>query len=274
MAVARFCPSCGRPVDPSATYCGACGTAMPVPGTAPTYPPPGGAAAATPYSSASAPLSQGQRAAVDRRAMDRVIVASIVGLVGVIAAIVVPQALGFDFVHVTSFSSLNVVVALMVVLGIATVFSILMYWYFRLGFASLAGSGDSGLRTPATLTIFGVIGLLVVVGGAFWILGQAYQWVQCAAGASTIPTDCIARAPLLGAVGLIAVGAILYLIGFVALLLGLWRLGSRYGQSLFKIGMVLFIFPFLNIVGLILILLAARNVLARVPSSPAPPVPH
>ncbi len=259
---ARFCPSCGRPVDPSATFCGACGTAMPSPGTAPTFYPATAplATGATAYSSSAGPLPEGRLSPVDGRAMDSILLASIFGLISAIASFVVPYAVGYStFSPSTNFASLNVVYGLMGTLGASVVFTLLMFWYFRASFRALA-AGDAGLRTSATFTIFAVFGAVIAIGALLWILGQAYQWFQCAGGVMPVPTSCIARGPILAALGLLAVGAVLYLVGWVAVLLGIWRLGVRYNEPLFKIGMVLYIFPLLNIVGLILIIVASRSV--------------
>ena len=119
------------------------------------------------------------------------------------------------------------------------------------------------MRTPATLALLAIIGAVLVFAGLLWILGQAHQWFQCAAGVTPIPTSCVSVGPLVGAAGLVVVGAIVYVVGLIGIWLGLWRLGTRYNTSLFKIGMVLIIFPFLDIVGFILIIVAARDARSR-----------
>jgi hypothetical protein len=202
--------------------------------------------------------------------MDSIVLAAVFGLISAIASFVVPYTFGYSsFSPSTNFANLNVVYGLIGTLGVSLVFTVLMFWYFRDGFRTLA-AGDAGLKTSATLSILAVFGAVVAIGALLWILGQAYQWFQCAAGVMPLPSHCVPRGPILGALGLVGVGAVLYLVGWIAVLLGLWRLGVRYNDSLFKIGMVLYIFPLLDIVGLILIILASRNVRAQVDAKGPP----
>lgn len=60
------------------------------------------------------------------------------------------------------------------------------------------------------------------------------------------------------------VGGLLALVGVIGgVLLGVWRLGTRYDESLFKVGATLMIIPLLNILAPILILLAASQARGR-----------
>ncbi len=42
-------------------------------------------------------------------------------------------------------------------------------------------------------------------------------------------------------------------------MIGLWRSGKRYNEPLLKAAVIFFIFPYLNVVAPILVLLGARN---------------
>ena len=230
MATARFCPKCGKPVDPSATFCGSCGTAMPAPGAPPTYALPGPPlGTAQPYSSAAGPLPEGQLDSSDASSMRSILLAAVFGLIGVVVSLVGPYAVGYSVLSfstsASAFSTLNVVYALMALAAVGGVFTCIQVWFFRSAFRPLARK-DAGLSTPASLSILALIGIVLVLAGAMVILGLVYQWFQCAAGVTPIPPSCVdaSRGLVLAAVGLVAVGAILALIGYVSIWLGLWRL--------------------------------------------------
>jgi uncharacterized membrane protein len=56
-------------------------------------------------------------------------------------------------------------------------------------------------------------------------------------------------------------------------LIGIWRLGTRYNSATFKVAAVLFPFPMLNVVAMILLLVSATLTRARIAAeAPAPSV--
>jgi len=61
----------------------------------------------------------------------------------------------------------------------------------------------------------------------------------------------------------VLVGAALAIVGFFALAIGVWRLGDRFGEDLFKVGAVLLIL--VGVVGMVVILIAARSARRRIP---------
>jgi hypothetical protein len=67
---------------------------------------------------------------------------------------------------------------------------------------------------------------------------------------------------------LLFVVAIVLLIGAIGLLIGIWRLGTRYQEGLLKVAAILLILPVLNIVGFVLILVASRSLRNRIGSGP------
>jgi hypothetical protein len=70
--------------------------------------------------------------------------------------------------------------------------------------------------------------------------------------------------------GVIAVAAIALFVGYIGLLVGIWRLGTRYGEWMFKVGALFLIFPFLNVAGTIFILIAARESGGKTPGAFSP----
>ncbi len=201
------------------------------------------------------------------------LLAAILGFIAVIISIALPYV---DRVSVADASGFGIKVltgavvnALLVLVVVAGALALVQYLLFGRSFATLA-SVDPRFRTPSRLSWVAVVGIAIAIGSAAWILYQAGQLAACANYVTPIPSSCIHVGPLVAGAGLIAVGAILALVGIIGIWLGLWRLGTRYGTVLFKIGMVLSIFPYLNLIGTILIFIAAWNVRKRAMSCTVP----
>lgn len=245
---------------------------MPRPGTAPVYYPSAVAAViVVPYSSEMGPLPPENLSAVDARAMEMATLASVIGLVAVIATYILPYAFGasvfgvsYSTSHLPAQSAFAGLIALTVVGG---AISCVQFWFWRKAFKPIA-EHDPGLKTPAGLSLLAIIGAAMVIAGLAWLLGVLSQWVQCANGVTPIPTNCITFGPAIGALALLVIGGIIAFVGLIGIWLGLWRFGTRYKESMFKIGMFCIIFPFIDIAGFILLILAARAVRARVTTRP------
>ena len=81
-----------------------------------------------------------------------------------------------------------------------------------------------------------------------------------------------AFAALLGSLfvdfALLAVGVVVLLVGVIGgQILGLWRVGSRYNETVIKVGAIFTIIPLLNIVAPILVLIGAYQVKGRLPAA-------
>jgi uncharacterized protein DUF973 len=170
------------------------------------------------------------------------------------------------------------------VLGVAVVgvvISVVSFWYYRRGFLALRGI-DAKFASSPTWALLVIIGLPILALGLLALLASLLQLLACAGTSITIPASCVNVGSLLGGLGLLAIGLIVLFIGYIGTLVAIWRLGDRYGNSLFKIGAVLLIFPFLSIVGQILVLVASSSAQTTVrqrppmmlaPAFPSPPPP-
>ena len=271
----RFCSHCGSPVVPTATFCASCGA--PVGGTAPPPGPPGTPppvtfAVPSPYTPYPAYPSAYPMAAapsfgeVDRVALSSVSLAAILGLVGAVLGFLTLLVAPVSSIVSTSTSgsgtsvSLNLsgLYLLVVVAGIGLVLTILELWFYRQAFRALA-PGDRRFATPATLVLVALVALVIVILAAIGLVDLVYQAILCSGSGNPITSTCINVGNILGLAAVVGIGAIILLVGFIGLLIGIWRLGTRYGEGMFKVGAILLIFPVLNFVGLILILLAARS---------------
>jgi uncharacterized membrane protein len=283
---ARFCSYCGNPVPAGSSFCPACGAA--VGGTTPPAGPQvnspplaawGGLPSATfPQAySATGAATPGSRDA-DRRALSAVNVAAILALLGAVAELVnlFPSSSASSFVTVPSNSSgtsLQVSASTLELIAatafVGAVLAVLELIFFRRAFRALAPQ-DSRFSTPASLVLLALVAIMIAFlagAGVFIILFQA---VACAGSGNPITSTCFSAGAILGLLGLLAVGAILALVGYIGLLIGIWRLGARYNDDSFKAGAILLIFPVLNLVGLILVLLATKKARANLESGPYP----
>ena len=117
----------------------------------------------------------------------------------------------------------------------------------------LLSAVDPRFHTPASLVTIFIAGLIFVFPPILLIITL---------GSATAPASLTAGVLL--AVGLlIIVGAVLVILGAIGLLLGLWRVGTRYNDSLFKIAAICYLIPFLSIVSSILIYVSSTSFLRR-----------
>ena len=138
-----------------------------------------------------------------------------------------------------------------------------------LGFRGLAkvDSGRFHISTPFMVVL--MVGIILVAGGAVPLLNAVPNMIASATNC-TYPYSSTTCTPssaffnqfssVVAYFGLIAIGGILSLVGYIGgLILGLWRVGTRYNQTTLKIGAIFQIIPLLNIVAPILIILGANE---------------
>lgn len=213
----------------------------------------------------------------DLTGLSRVRLAALIAVVGSALGVALPLA--FSFTGTFSFSVPAAGsaytysgTAIAFVIGTALVgltLTLVSLWFYREGFLALRTVDGSFSSTP-TFALLAVIGLVMVWAGLVLVLVELLTLLSCVTVGGVIPASCVALGGLLGGLALLLIGLILVLIGYIGTLVGIWRLGTRYGDSLFKIGAVLLIFPFLSVVGEILILVAASHAETRVRQAPPP----
>jgi hypothetical protein len=159
-------------------------------------------------------------------------------------------------------AAIGLLAGLFVVVLIGVVFGILAILRFRSAFQALVPI-DYRFRSPASLSILAVIGsIFVLLGLGLALAGVSSVLGSC--GSNYNYTSCYNAVTnnaglILGALGALALGAILLLIGEIMVLIGIWRLGTRYNESLLKIGAIFVIIPFLDIVAPFLIYFGANQ---------------
>jgi len=205
----------------------------------------------------------------DRSALSAVSVATIIFLVGGVVGLTSSALVNLGGLVSTTSGSRSVVLSLPApwvwgaLIGVSFAFDLVGFWFYRSAFRTLAPV-DRGFATPATLTLLALLSLLVVLVGVVFLINALYQAVACDGSGHPITAACLQSTSLWAGAAFLVIGAILFLVGFIGMLVGIWRVGRRYSETTIQIGAVLSIIPYLNIVGAILILIGARSAARKV----------
>ena len=283
--VTRFCAFCGKLLPGIGTFCPSCGAAIPgaaaAPGTPAAalpsgYPPPAGYAPVGGVPGAEVPTHATR--STDLRVLMWIEWAMILSLVSTAVSVGVDLSAGLTrFIGVTTTPTGTTVTLpspwiFVLLLGIGGVFGFVELVLFRVAFHGQAGV-DRRFSTPATLALLALIGVIAVLVGAGLVIGGLYQAVQCAGAGNPLTRACLPLGLFFGGIALLLIGAIVALVGFIGILIGIWRLGTRYDDVLYKVGAILLIIPFVNLVGAILILIGAHSSRRKIEGSAGVPVP-
>ncbi len=289
MSVAT-CPSCGAETVPGASFCAHCGaalawkaTVLPSSAPAPAFPPSfgrvGSSAPGPVYPGFPGPLRPGapSNGPVERKALTSVQWAAVLALVGAVLSAVSLVDSGtisaFEISTVGSGTTITVsstglsILAVISVVGLAlTIVELLLY---RSAFRALTPV-DARFSTPAVLVLAFLVAVVLVAVLLVALFAALLQSLSCVGAGNPLTSACLNVGALVAlGVGIIVL-AIVALIGYIGLLVGIWRLGTRYGDSMFKVGAVLLIIPLIGIAGAVLILVAARAALRGLGTTVSP----
>ncbi len=210
--------------------------------------------------------------ASDLTALSHVIIAAILNLAGVVIGLVALFGTSASQLFTVTTNSSGTATfsanqsnlsVFIVVVAVAVILTFLELIFFRLAFVDL-GQFDSRFSTPGTLVLLILVALPILLLALFGLVYALEQAITCAGSGNPITSACLNVGTLLGIVAVMGITAIIILVGYIGLLIGIWRLGSRYSSDGFKVGAVLLIFPVLSVAGAILILVSARNARARI----------
>jgi hypothetical protein len=136
-----------------------------------------------------------------------------------------------------------------------------------MGFRDLRRVDRGEFSTPSTLMLIMIAGTFVSAAGVLLIFSTFSGIFTTALGPSTVtqPAGAMAAIGSLFLDSILALlGAVLSLVGLIGgLMLGLWRVGSRYDESLLKVAAIFTIIPLLNIVAPILVIVGAHGAKSR-----------
>ncbi|MGA7649177.1 MAG: DUF973 family protein [Thermoplasmata archaeon] len=223
-------------------------------------------------------LSPAAFRSVDRVALSNVTLAAIMGLAGVVLSLLaLLDTPAFSLIGVTtvgSGTSLSVNTSGLYLLGAVggggIAFTLLELWFYRRAFRTLARQ-DRRFSTPTTLVWLAMVAVVIIVAAVVALLVVLYDAILCAGAGYVLTSRCLNVGELLALAGIVAIAAIVLLAGYIGLLIGIWRLGTRYGEWMFKVGAIFMIIPFLNVAGTIFILIAARESSGKTPRAFSPP---
>lgn len=210
-----------------------------------------------------------QQRAYDVKALGAVRWAAVLGLVGGVIGLVAITLPGFtSFLLVNSTSngpvlSLSTPAVFGAYVGAAAALAVVALLLYRRGFRALA-EVSAEFSTPSTLALVALIGVVLVFAGLGLLLAALAQAISCAGAGNPITSSCLLTGGFWGGIALVLVGALVALVGYIGVLIGIWRLGSRYDRATFKVGAILLIIPYLSVVGYLLILVGTTQELGRV----------
>lgn len=126
---------------------------------------------------------------------------------------------------------------------------------------------DSRFSVPSIFMIILVVGFVLVIAGVVPFVSNIPALIaQVPTTPGNQPSAALTAliTSLLGYLALIFLGGILALIGLIGgMILGLWRVGSKYDETVVKLGAIFVIIPLLNIVAPILILAGVHTIRGR-----------
>lgn len=136
------------------------------------------------------------------------------------------------------------------------------------GLRDLAKVDRDRFSIPSIFMVIMVIGVVVVAAGAIPLLNsipQIIAQVPTTPPSGTLPPAFAGMiASLFGDIALVVVGGLLALIGVIGgQILGLWRVGARYNETLVKVAAIFSIIPLLNVVAPILVLVGVHEARSR-----------
>ena len=271
-----FCPSCGHQLEQGVVYCPSCGNKVlretPQSTGAPNLPP-------TP------PAYLIYEGDTDRYALDKLKLFAIIFIIGSIAGLILSFAfffngfflMPFHVIYLISsststpviiapnfFSLLFETIAISAVVGV--VIEIIALLQLRSALASLTKVDRQYFGIPSKLTLVAIVALPLLIVGLFVTLAELGPFFSSISqNQGQTPTLPNGIGILLGASAVEGIGGIAILIGYIGgIILGVWRMGSRYNETLFKIAAIFLIIPLLQIIAPILILVGVPSAKAKV----------
>lgn len=270
-----FCSSCGHQLEEGIVYCPACGKRV----SGETLQSHG-----APTLSSIPPAYQTYDDG-DTRALNKLRLLAIIFLIGTVTGLVLTFAFAFGGIYSIPFnisqldststgaqavvapnffSNLFTTLAATSLIGVVIEFVAL--YQLRSAFNSLARAGRLNFGIPSKLTFVVLIALPILILGLLITLSELGAILsslpQNQGQSPTIPGGV---GIFLGAVALEGIGGIAVLVEYIGgVMLGIWRMGARYKETLFKVAAIFLIIPLLQLVAPILILIGTPSAKAKV----------
>jgi hypothetical protein len=133
--------------------------------------------------------------------------------------------------------------------------AIALYWKAFRHFRTM----NRRFATPARFAPLALLGLIGAAAAVIGVVLHLGEWINCSGLGSPINSECV-NTEVIGFESLLVVSVLILLVGGVSILVGFWRLGDRYHSSLFHVGAILEIFPYIGFLGALCIFLGATGV--------------
>ncbi len=141
---------------------------------------------------------------------------------------------------------------------VTTLISAVGMYFFAKAFDGLNSVSRGEFSFPRTSAyILMVLPLIIVLVVFYLVVGILIP--LSSSTPSTSQSSAIAGT-LFGLIGVIALVGIIAFIAAIGFLIGLWRVGTRYDSTLIHVGAIMLIIPILSMIGIILILVGANEV--------------
>lgn len=256
------CLNCGQLAQNTDAFCPRCGRPLPASASSATVP--------SPIYQTPSPSPPGPE---ELPAIGHFSIASLLGIIaflistafGAIAVLYLRGAVIVRGPNNTVTISQNLIPLLWTSAGIEAVslaILIVALLYFRSTFASLSGVVRT-FSTPATLAVVAIVGAALLIVAVFVEVNYTTGLINCLNQPGATGSGCTTGGALLGSLGLVALAAVVFVIGLIGVLIGIWRVGVRYQKDLPRIGAVLAIIPYVNWIGMLLNYIGAADIRAR-----------
>jgi hypothetical protein len=258
----KICLSCGQVAENTDAFCPRCGKPLPI----------SAAASPAPVYVLQVPSSP-PPSADELPAMARFGTASLLGMIaflvstasGVMAIIYLRGAILINTTTHTVKISSNVIPLLWISAGVEAVSLAILIgslYHYRQVFVDLRARAST-FSTPATLSGLAMAGAALLIIGSFVEVQYTAGLIGCLNQPGATTASCAGGGAAVASLGLVGLAAIVFFIGLIGVLIGVWRIGVRYRTELPRIGSVLSIFPYVNWIGMLLNYLGAAEIRSR-----------
>lgn len=217
---------------------------------------------------------------VELLGVTRVKIGAILGVIALGLALGSPVALLFVFgvgltflTNVTSIGSIGyaALTALVLALFLGVALAVASFIAYLAGFAKLRRI-DTRFSVPLGVAAVGAAGLLALAL-VFGLLAALVVQVYSCGGPGVATSQCVTLSTVSPPEAVFLAGLILSLVGWIGLIVGLYRLGKRYGSTITRVGALLYVVPVANVIAPVLVAVGAHGIQKYLRATPMATAP-
>lgn len=207
----------------------------------------------------------------------RIRVAALLGVLGIALALLAPLviifAFGLGLAFFTAVSTggsiaFTIVEALFGALLAGVLLATASFALYLAGFAKLR-LADPTFTVPMSVACVGFAGLLLLSLVFALLVGEIAQIISCG-GPGVATSTCVTLSSVTIDPLVLLGGLVLAVVGWIGLIVGIYRIGRRYASTITRVGAILHIVPIANIVAPVLVLIGASNIEHVLRTTPIP----